>query len=463
METPVFDFIEEYKNNKTARFHMPGHKGKAFLGSESFDITEISGADSLYEASGIIAKSEENAASLFGSERTMYSTEGSSHCIKAMLYLAAGHFLEMRPKNGPEKETPRPLFLASRNVHRSFVYGAALIDADVEWIPCQRRSGLCDYLIDADSLKKKLKGMKAQGIIPAGVYITSPDYLGNIADVKTIARIAHEFGTLLLVDNAHGAYLKFAEGGSDGDVSMHPVDLGADIVCDSAHKTLPVLTGGAYLHLSKTAPGDISDKMKAALALFGSTSPSYLVMASLDLVNSYIADGYAEKLAKITRYIENTREKLRRNGWQAENSDPLRITVRAPKGISGDDMAQILRNAGAECEHADRDYLVLMFTTENTEEEIDIICDALGVNDAPYEEAQTLEDLSFERVMSIREAVFSNQEKIPVREAKGRICASPAVSCPPAVPVVVSGEVITSSHIDVMMKYGISEVSVVKV
>ena len=133
MDTPIAEFVERYAAQGTARFHMPGHKGMPVLGCERLDITEIAGADALYEADGIIAQSEANAASLFGSQRTFYSTEGSSQCLKAMLYLA----LTGRPAGTP------PVIVAARNVHRAFVHAAALLDFETVWLWPEERNSLC--------------------------------------------------------------------------------------------------------------------------------------------------------------------------------------------------------------------------------------------------------------------------------------------------------------------------------
>ena len=132
MNTPIADFVENYAKQNMSRMHMPGHKGKGFLGCERFDITEVSGADSLYEADGIIAESENNAAKLFGTGRTVYSTEGSSQCIRAMLYLALQNWKmqNRQQKNGRRK----PVVVAARNVHKAFVYAAVLLDFDIQWL-----------------------------------------------------------------------------------------------------------------------------------------------------------------------------------------------------------------------------------------------------------------------------------------------------------------------------------------
>ena len=227
MDSPIADFVKSYAASGTARFHMPGHKGTGPLGCEALDITEIAGADSLYEAEGIIAQSEENARRLFGTGRTLYSTEGSSQCIRAMLHL----ILQNR------KPGTSPVILAARNVHKAFIYAAALLDFQPRWLWPEGDSGsLLGCPISAEGVAR---AMDALPELPTAVYITSPDYLGNMAEIEAIAKVVHERGSIMAVDNAHGAYLHFLES------PLHPMDLGADICCDSAHKTLPVLTGGA--------------------------------------------------------------------------------------------------------------------------------------------------------------------------------------------------------------------------
>ena len=124
VSTPIYDFISSYVSSSPARFHVPGHKGAALLGPEPLDLTEVAGADDLYAPDGIIAESQRNAAALFGTAATFYSAEGSSLCIRAMLHLLLTH----RPAGTPRR------ILAARNVHRSFISAAALLDADVSWL-----------------------------------------------------------------------------------------------------------------------------------------------------------------------------------------------------------------------------------------------------------------------------------------------------------------------------------------
>ena len=437
MNTPVADFVQRYAKAGTARLHMPGHKGRCFLGCEPWDITEIHGADALYEAEGILAESEQNAAALFGSQRTCYSTEGSSQCIRAMLYLAVA-------------ASGSHTVVAARNVHRAFVSAAALLDLEIRWLWPEESRSLCGCPISPAQLEETLHSLSEP---PAAVYLTSPDYLGGMAEIPALAQVCHQHGTLLLVDNAHGAYLRFLQ------PSLHPLDLGADLCCDSAHKTLPVLTGGAYLHLSPTAPAQLAPLAKSALGLFGSTSPSYLTLASLDLCNRYLAEGYPQRLAEAVERLAELRERLTAAGWRVEPSDPLRVTVAAPRGVTGQELAGQLRRQGVECEYADRDFLVLMATPENTPEELAQAAAALGQCPGEANPPQ-LPLARGERACSIRQAAFAPRETVDAAHSLGRVCGLPAVGCPPAIPIAVSGERITPEALALFAYYGIEQVEV---
>lgn len=437
MNTPVADFVQRYAKAGTARLHMPGHKGRCFLGCEPWDITEIHGADALYEAEGILAESEANAAALFGSQRTCYSTEGSSQCIRAMLYLAVA-------------ASGSHTVVAARNVHRAFVSAAALLDLEIRWLWPEESRSLCGCPISPAQLEETLHSLPEP---PAAVYLTSPDYLGGMAEIPALAQVCHQHGTLLLVDNAHGAYLRFLQ------PSLHPLDLGADLCCDSAHKTLPVLTGGAYLHLSPTAPAQLAPLAKSALGLFGSTSPSYLTLASLDLCNRYLAEGYPQRLAEAVERLAELRERLTAAGWRVEPSDPLRVTVAAPRGVTGQELAGQLRRQGVECEYADRDFLVLMATPENTPEELDQTAAALGQCPGEANPPQ-LPLARGERACSIRQAAFAPRETVDAAHSLGRVCGLPTVGCPPAIPIAVSGERITPEALALFAYYGIEQVEV---
>ncbi len=439
MNTPICDFVNEYIKKGSSRLHMQGHKGLGLLGFESRDITEIGGADSLYEADGIIKESEKNASFLFGCD-TFYSTEGSSQCIRAMVCLAVMH---------AKQRGINPLIAAGRNAHKTFLSAAALCDADVIWLCSDKSESYLTCNITASDVKKIIMDFS-----PCAVYVTSPDYLGNMPDIKEISSVCMKHGVLLLVDNAHGAYLKFLP------QSLHPIDLGADICCDSAHKTLPVLTGGAYLHISQ----DFSSfQAKNALSLFGSTSPSYLIMQSLDAANRYIADGYRDKLADFCIKAENLKKALKDGGFDLCGNEPIKITLSAKSyGYYGTEIADILDKNNIICEFADKDYIVFMLTPENGNDIEILEKELLSI---PKKERFFEKSPAFslpEKAMSIREAVFSASETIPASESEGRILASANVSCPPAVPIVVYGEKIDKNAVKCFEYYGIEYVNVIK-
>lgn len=438
MTTPIFDFVSKYAKSGIVRFHMPGHKGVGKLGCEQYDITEIKGADVLYSAEGIIEESENNLTSLYGTAHSFYSTEGSTLAIKAMLALVS-------ERHGEE----RPLILAARNVHTAFIKAAALLDLDVEFIYPEREGHICECNITAEDVKAAIVKAKEK---PRAIYVTSPDYLGNMLDISSISAVCRDNGLPLLVDNAHGAYLKFLP------EDMHPITLGAAMCADSAHKTLPVLTGGAYLHISPDY-ADFMIRARDALSLFSSTSPSYLTLCSLDLCNKRLSENYSEKIAELIKKIAYVRSEIRRFGIEVCESEPLKITVKA-----GQMLADHLRSGGIEVEFSDRGYTVLMLTPENSNEDIERLICALGdFNPSARVEKDTPRvSKPHERVITIRQAMLSHSELIPVDMAEGRICAAPTVSCPPAVPIVVSGEEITSYDIALFKYYGIDKISVVK-
>lgn len=444
MDTPICDFVRRYAAGDALRLHMPGHKGIGFLGLEQLDITEIQGADSLYEASGIIRQSEKNASMLFGCE-TFYSAEGSSQCIRAMLYLALLH---------AKQQGRKPLIWAARNVHKTFLSAAALLDVDVLWLYPRQPDSYLSCKVDAGDLDALLYG---PGQKPTAVYLTSPDYLGNLANVRSISEVCRRHGVLLMVDNAHGAYLRFLR------PSLHPIDLGADICCDSAHKTLPVLTGGAYLHISPSAPSIFVRQAKNALALFGSTSPSYLILQSLDWANAYLAEGYSDRLAAFASQVRQLKERLARQGYSLRGQEPLKLTI-APKGCGyeGGHLADLLLRKNIVCEFSDPDFAVMMVTPETGEAGVARLEEALLSIPKRPAIAQLLPRFhTCERVLSIREAALSPCQSVPVEESLGRVLAAASVGCPPAVPIAVCGERIDESAIRCFRYYGIGTCTVV--
>ncbi len=442
-KTPICDFLGKYAESDILRLHMPGHKGVGKY-AEKFDITEIDGADSLFEAGGIIAESERNAGELF-SCKTFYSAEGSSLCIRAMLYLVLLY---------ARQNDKRPLIAAGRNAHRTFLYAAAALEPElqVDFLTGENGAEFLSCRLSSEEIEKNILLNK-----PAAVYLTSPDYLGNTADIAAAAQVCHKHGVLLLTDNAHGAYLNFLS------KSRHPIALGADMCCDSAHKTLPALTGAAYLHISENAPGILAYNAKKAMAFFASTSPSYLILRSLDAANAYLADGYREKLAEFTDKADECRKKLCKAGYVLCGDEPLKITIYAKKrGYYGLEIAKILLEKGIMCEFADPDYLVMMLTPQTGINGLDRLCSILLNVPEKAEITDKAPRIPVcERVMSIRSALLSPGEKVSVACAEGRVLSDASVGCPPAVPIVISGERINGDACRMFEYYDINTVDVI--
>ena len=451
MNTPICDFVEAYAQSGAVRLHMPGHKGRTYSpaldgGVQALDLTEIAGADDLYHPQGIIRESEENAAALFGAGATLYSTGGSSQCVRAMLYLALLAFYERRPG-------ARPVVVAGRNAHKSFLTAAALLDFDIHWLcPQAEAYSLCRCPVTPGQVERALLDEPDA----AALYVTSPDYLGHCVDLAPLGRLAREKGVPLLVDNAHGAYLRFLP------QPRHPLDQGAVLCCDSAHKTLPVLTGGAYLHIARGAPERFFKRAREAMGLFGSTSPSYLILRSLDQANRALAGDYPQRLAEIIERAAALKHRLGQRGWRFTGDEPLKLTLDAKDfGITGTALGEALNRQGVVHEYADRDFLVLMLSAGTSEEDLARLEQALlGIEPTAALPGALPAFTLPERVLPVRRTLFLPSRQVSVEEAAGKVAATLTAACPPAVLPAVPGERIGKDTVAVYKYYGIETVEV---
>lgn len=439
MKTPIVDFVKAYYKSKVSRFHMPGHKGKKILGCEHLDITEIEGADILYSPSGIIEQSEQNATNIFGTEHTYYSTEGATLAIKAMILNAY--------KMGNSKT-----IIATRNCHKSFISACALLDLNAEWIYPEEKEHFCSCSLTPQTLEKAIKTANEK---PFAVYITSPDYAGNIADISNLAKVCDNEHIPLLVDNAHGAYSAFT------NPAFHPIKLGATMCVDSAHKTLPVLTGGAYLHIAK-GKSEYLPICRDSLSLFASTSPSYLILQSLDKANLYIEKN-SNEFNQIIDKINCLKLELLSYGYPVLSGEPLKIVISAKDmGYYGYQLASMLRKAKIENEMADSQIVVLMLSPQNSTKDLKRLKKALL--SIPIKAPIKVDNISIKptkKVLSIRQATLSKSQILPVSEALGKIAADTYICCPPAIPVVVSGEEIDENTVQILKSINITKVNTV--
>lgn len=441
MKTPIVSFLKSYQEKSPVRMHMPGHKGAGILGFEGMDLTEIYGADELFAAEGIIKESEQNASSLFGCP-TYYSTQGSTLCIQTMCTILC---------QDAKSKGKKPKILAGRNAHRSFIHAAALLDFDIEWL-----YGNSDYLsckINEEDLEKAIIES-----LPTAVYLTNPDYLGNLWDIQSLASVCKKHNVLLAVDNAHGAYLRFLE------PSLHPIDLGADLCCDSAHKTLPVLTGGAYLHLSDSLNQVWKNDVKHFMEYFSSTSPSYLIMASLDAANEVLDTTFKNSLFECIQRVDGLKNTLVQHGYTILFGEPMKITISTKEfGYTGNEIANLLMECDIYPEFYDSDYIVLMPSPYNTKDDLKRLETCLcGIEGKPILVNKPPKLEQSKKAMNVRQALFSSSITLDVSKSLGQVCSSVTVSCPPAILPVIPGEVISESSIEVMKYYGIETVRVVK-
>lgn len=428
MNTPIHDFLRRYADENPVRCHMPG--GKAV----PFDITEIEGADSLFESGGIISESETNAASLYGAGKTLFSCGGSTLSIQTMLALA---------------KASRPLktrVAASRFCHKSLLTSCILLGLEIDWIFPE------EYLsckITPEAVKAKINEKTLC------VFVQSIDYYGGESDIKAISEICREKSIPLLTDNAHGAYRVFT--------GNHPLSLGADMTADSAHKTLPCLTGGGYLHISRAAPAFFKENAKETMSLFGSSSPSYLILDSLDLCNRHISDE-KEKAEMIFREINALKSELKKTGYTLKDSDPMRITIDANAyGYSGFDLSGELRSRGVTAEFSDTAYTVLLFSTAQPTEDFRRILQAAGnIRRLPSIPRVLFSVPETVFAMPPREAFFAPSEYLPVEKAVNRICADINTPCPPCVPLAAAGEIITESMAAALELYGVKRIRAVR-
>lgn len=441
MKTPIVNFLKSYQEKSPVRMHMPGHKGAGILGFEGMDLTEIYGADELFAAEGIIKESEQNASNLFGCP-TYYSTQGSTLCIQTMCTILC---------QDAKSKGKKPKILAGRNAHRSFIHAAALLDFEIEWL-----YGNSDYLsckIHAEDLEKAIIES-----LPTAVYLTNPDYLGNLLDIQSLASVCKKHNVLLAIDNAHGAYLRFLE------PSLHPIDLGADLCCDSAHKTLPVLTGGAYLHLSDSLNQVWKNDVKHFMEYFSSTSPSYLIMASLDATNEVLDTTFRNSLSECIQRVDGLKNTLVQYGYTILSGEPMKITISTKEfGYTGNEIANLLMECDIYPEFYDSDYIVLMPSPYNTKDDLKRLETCLcGIERKPILVNKPPKLEQSKKAMNVRQALFSSSITLDVSKSLGQVCSSVTVSCPPAILPVIPGEVISESSIEVMKYYGIETVRVVK-
>jgi arginine decarboxylase len=446
---PLYEALKKYTQQNLSRFHTPGHKAahnwpfyNVFGDVLAFDVTELPQTDSLYEAGGAIYQAEAAAAAHFGVKHTLFSAGGASLCIWAMLRLAQ--------KRGNK-------LICARNVHRSAVNAMSLLGMNPIWVyPLQFENSSLPGFIPVQDIENQL------AIHPdvSAVFITSPDYYGVMSDIKGIAEACKKYDVPLLVDNAHGSHLFYV-----GDGSLHPARLGAALTCDSAHKTLPVLTGGAFLQINSEQ--FTYHEAKDAMSLFGSTSPSYLILLSLDLARAWLEQNGKAAYNELCCKVSDIKALCIQKGFVFASEaycDPVRLVLDFNSiGLSGQQADEMLLQCGISSEMHDNRHVVLIPSPFNKKIDFERLENFI-IN---LKIKQPIQSCNFiyskqEAVMPLKEAIFAQSELIPIEQSISRVAAECRIPCPPGVPVIMPGELISHESAINLKNYGIFNIKVVK-
>jgi len=440
MNTPLFSAVEEYIGKDMSRFHMPGHKGSLpLLGRAAlYDVTEIPGLDELYRPRSAIAELEARFARLYKSDLSLLSAGGASLCIQTMLALAL---------------KPGDKLIAARGCHISAVNAMALLDVTPVWVFPQYdgMTGLAKP-VTAGEIRKTISANRDA----KAVYLTSPDYYGVTCDISSISEVCREFNVPLLVDNAHGAHTAFLS------PSLHPLKLGADMCADSLHKTMPVLTGGAMLHIKNQS---FTKNAKRLMSIFGSTSPGYLVMLSADTALRALENDFSSKLSETADMLSKLETIAIQKGFAVPSGirDPLKLSLGFfGAGYTRGEFEAMIRSRGIEPEMTDDRFCVLMASPYNRPKDFERLEDFLkSIKQKPALPVRENVCTEPEQAMSLRESVFADTMEIPVEEAAFKTAGSFIAPCPPGIPQVIPGEVIDENLLNLLKRYGILSLNVV--
>ena len=480
----IADFLNENAKKDNVSFHMPGHKGrsvqfeKAGYGqllkeAAAWDITEIPGADSLFSPRGALRNVMENYAELYGVRHTELLVNGSSAGIIAAI-------LSSVPVGGK--------LILSRSSHHAAFSALRLGGINPVYVRPEADS---KYNISAEISPYELEAACDANPDASAVLITSPNYCGMLSDIQLLADVAHDHGMLLIVDQAHGAHLRFfdydaARSRDEGSYVPHPKhsaeSLGADIVINSTHKTLFSFTGSGILNIC----GDSVDieAVSEALRMLQTTSPSYLLMASLDINEkimrnnwSYIVSSWKEDLtgfykgaSRINGLTVVTGSGIKGSGSQDEDvfalyryregPDPTKINLSMSElGLSGDRLEKELRYRGIISEMVHGEYVLLMTGAGNIRSDYERLLDALNDIASGYGIGTHVDRTprSFDDIVLEYANVPVEGEYVPLYEAVGRVLYDPIVTYPPGTPIACPGEILTMeviSHISAILESG---------
>lgn len=444
--------LKEYARSDMYPFHMPGHKRTGDMGFPdpfTVDITEIDGFDNLHHPEGILQSSMDWAAQVYGADQTYYLVNGSSSGILSAVCGAV-------PRGGR--------ILVSRNCHKSVYHGICLNQLKASYVYPQEIDGLG---IQGGVLPSDVDMMLKRYMDTQAVLIVSPTYDGVVSDIKGIAEVVHRAGLPLIVDEAHGAHFRFGE--------MFPVsalDLGADVVIQSVHKTMPSLTQTALLHIRNNRPdqgcyGD-RERIDRYVHMVQSSSPSYVFMASIE--NSIYQMEHMD-MEPYRGEIMKLRERLRGMGrlrlvdtdiigqYGIHDLDVSKIVISTrDSSLTGADLDSILRREyHLEMEMCGADYVTAITTPMDRSEGLRRLGDALMEIDNRTGPAKSgisnVYSMRSDTAMTIADAMDGKHRKVRLEDCAGSISGEFVYIYPPGIPIVAPGEWISRRSLDVIMEY----------
>ena len=451
--------LEEYSRSDYYPFHMPGHKRnpESVRGDFPFerDITEIEGFDNLHHPEDILLEAQQNVAKLYGVKESFYSVNGSTAALLSAISAAV-------PRNGQ--------ILVARNCHKAVYHAIYLRNLKPTYIYPQMES---EWWINGGIFPDKVERCLAENPEIQAVLLTSPTYDGIVSDIKKVAEIAHKYGIPLIVDEAHGAHFHFSN-----YFPVSAAELGADLVVQSLHKTLPAMTQTAVLHNCS----DLVDSrlIRRFMGIYQTSSPSYILMASMDAcMDTMESDGH-QMFRKFTKILEQTRKRLSRckyirlvdpvrgeNGVFDYDRSKLIFSTRYSL-MSGSDLYHILLDRyHIQMEMESESYVLAIAAVGDREEGFERLCQAIEQLDQeqaelikagiPTDNEKQLDTRSMHfvltQMMSMSDAMESPTEKCPLEESVGRISAEFAYLYPPGIPLITPGEQITGQFIRNMRIY----------
>ncbi len=435
MSTPLYDALKDYAAKKAARFHMPGHKGRwlplpELVPLAPLDVTEIPGTGNLYEAGEPFDSAQALWAQVFGFDHCQFLTGGSTMGVLTGLTLFC---------------PPGSRVLLDRGCHRSAFNALALLDLDPVYLP---RPWLAEENLVGPFGPEQVEAALKKAPDIKTICITSPTYAGALSDIPAIAQAAHARGARLLVDGAHGAHLPFL--GIDAFA-------GADGVVVSAHKTLPAMGQSALLFTRGVDP----ELVRRRASLYGSSSPSYPMMASLDAAREWLLGPGKQEYDRAARRVAGLRRRFPSVGdplpW-----DPARLTVKVKNGPA---FARALEGMGIYPEMEDGGHVVFICSAQDREEDLDRLEGALSALEGEMGPCPPLPaPPAPERVLSPRQALFAPVETLPLADCLGRVAAGQLAPYPPGIPVVAPGERIGKKELSYFAQIGYNSpnVAVVK-